>query len=69
MLIAVYNFLYKLCPHLQPDELDIVISVDENNKPELEIRYFDYGTNEWEELTSLIEYQPSEEGTSLKLVD
>ena len=63
MLVAVYNFLYKLCPHLNPDEFDVVISVDEDNKPELEIKYYDYGTNDWEELTSIIEYQ--KEGTPL----
>ena len=26
MLIGVYNFLYKLCPHLNENELDVVIS-------------------------------------------
>jgi hypothetical protein len=76
MLIGVYNFLYKLCPHLNENELDVVISVDKEGKPELEIKYFDYGSNDWEDLTSIIEYQKyrvedddkGEEQVSLKIV-
>jgi hypothetical protein len=76
MLIGVYNFLYKLCPHLNENELDVVISVDKEGKPELEIKYFDYGSNDWEDLTSIIEYQKyrvedddeGEEQVALKIV-
>ena len=63
MLVGIYNFLYKLCPHLNKDELDVVISVDKEGQPELEIKYFDYGSEDWEDLTSIIEYQ--KEGTPL----
>ena len=57
MLIAIYRFLNKLCPHLKEDELDVVISVDKEGKPEIEVKYFDYASNDWEELTSIVEYQ------------
>lgn len=47
MLDAMYNFLYELCPTMRPEELDIVISVDDNNKPQLEVKYYDYEENDW----------------------
>jgi len=57
MLIAIYRFLYKLCPHLNQDELDVVISVDKEGNPEIEVKYYDYAAEDWEELTSIVEYQ------------
>ena len=69
MLIAIYRFLNKLCPHLNQDELDVVISVDKEGKPEIEVKYFDYASNDWEELTSIVEYQryPVEEDKQMEI--
>ena len=69
MLIAIYRFLNKLCPHLKQDELDVVISVDKEGKPEIEVKYFDYASNDWEELTSIVEYQryPVEEDKQMEI--
>ena len=69
MLIAIYNFLQKLCPHLKQEELDVVISVDKEGKPEIEVKYFDYYTNDWEELTDIVEYEkhPIEDDGQLEI--
>ena len=69
MLIAIYNFLQKLCPHLKQEELDVFISVDKEGKPQIEVKYFDYYTNDWEELTDIVEYEkhPIEDDGQLEI--
>ena len=65
MLVAFYNVLYKWFPHFEPNELDVVIAVDKNGNPELEIKYFDYSLQEWtpiENIIEVVEPNPDDDG-------
>ena len=55
MLDGVYNLIHKLVPQLNKNELDVVISVDSNGKPELEVKYWDYEFQEWTDINNIIE--------------
>jgi len=76
MLEAIYQFLYKLMPDLEKNEIDVVISVDDYNKPQIEVKYFSYEKRDWIDFNYTIlldEYDADEEQVSnqpnLKLVD
>ena len=76
MLEAIYQFLYKLMPDLEKNEIDVVISVDDYNQPQIEVKYFSYEKSDWVDFNYTIlldEYDVDEEQVSnrpnLKLVD